>query len=306
MPLTDNAVRVAAFKWLEEQVAMRGDVLSRERLQEGFVHDGSRIPLLGPPGIFKPQALRDIPLSITTAPRGPYNDSFNAEGLLLYRYRGTDPMHSDNQGLRRAMVERTPLVYFHGIMPGKYLPVWPVFIVGDSPKTLTFTVAVDDMGYVRMAAGHTSPAEVEDEDRTKARRVYVTTMARRRLHQQGFRERVIQAYRSQCACCRLRHVELLDAAHIIPDIEPEGEPIVSNGISLCKLHHAAFDSFIFGITPDYIIHVRVDVLEEADGPMLRHGLQGLDKQKIELPRLSSALPNKKLLEKRYERFKKAG
>jgi hypothetical protein len=46
MPLTDNAVRVAAFKWLEEQVAMRGDVLSRERLQEGFVHDGSRIPLV--------------------------------------------------------------------------------------------------------------------------------------------------------------------------------------------------------------------------------------------------------------------
>ena len=43
----------------------------------------------------------------------------------------------------------------------------------------------------------------------------------------------------RCALCRLRHQELLDAAHITPDSEAEGEPLVSNGVVLCKLHHAA-------------------------------------------------------------------
>lgn len=99
------------------------------------------------------------------------------------------------------------------------------------------------------------------------------------------------------------HLELLDAAHIIPDSQPEGEPIIRNGIALCKLHHAAFDSFIIGITPDYSIEVRRDVLEEEDGPMLQHGLKLLHSQKIILPASKSNWPDQELLEQRYQRFK---
>ena len=76
------------------------------------------------------------------------------------------------------------------------------------------------------------------------------------MHQQSFRIRVIEAYRQCCAICRLKHQELLDAAHILPDKHPRGEPWVSNGLALCKLHHAAFDRHFLGITPDYIIQVR--------------------------------------------------
>ncbi|TFH46735.1 MAG: hypothetical protein E4G94_01800 [ANME-2 cluster archaeon] len=60
------------------------------------------------------------------------------------------------------------------------------------------------------------------------------------LHQRGFRERVLLAYHTQCSFCRIKHAELLDAAHIIPDSEPKSLPVVPNGISLCKLHHAGF------------------------------------------------------------------
>ena len=31
------------------------------------------------------------------------------------------------------MEARVPLIYFHGIVPGRYLASWPVFIVGDDP-----------------------------------------------------------------------------------------------------------------------------------------------------------------------------
>jgi len=126
------------------------------------------------------------------------------------------------------------------------------------------------------------------------------------LHQRKFRERVLDAYREQCALCRLRHSELLDAAHIIPDGEPGGEPVVENGIALCKLHHAAFDGFFLGIRPDYVVEVRSDILLEDDGPMLRHGLQGLHGARILLPRSKKSRPSADRLEVRYDRFLEAG
>lgn len=134
------------------------------------------------------------------------------------------------------------------------------------------------------------------------RRRYITTTVRQRLHQATFRERVLAAYQEQCALCKLKHTELLDAAHIIPDTVVGGEPVVTNGLSLCKLHHAAFDSFFIGIRPDYIIQVRSDVLREADGPMLLHGLQDLHEKRIILPRSRVQHPSHEKLETRYEEF----
>ena len=64
--LDDARVRAAAFGWLSEQVERQGDVLPRTLLAKGFLLDGVRVPLVGPQGIFKPQALRGAPLSITT------------------------------------------------------------------------------------------------------------------------------------------------------------------------------------------------------------------------------------------------
>ena len=45
---------------------------------------------------------------------------------------------------------------------------------------------------------------------------------------------------------------------------PEGKSTIENGLSLCKLHHSAYDAFIIGVTPDYVIQVRADILEEKD------------------------------------------
>ena len=199
------------------------------------------------------------------------------------------------------MNRRLPLVYCHGVVPGRYLTMWPVFVVHDSPETLVFSVAVDDVTqadvFSHSGSGRTGVAE--------ARRQYVTSLARRRLHQSAFRQRVLRAYRHQCAFCRLRHSELLDAAHIIPDTEPEGEPVVSNGISLCRLHHAAFDKFFLGVRPDRIIEVRQDLLEEIDGPTLQHAIQGLHGQLIVLPTSVSERPATEFLSERYERFLEA-
>jgi hypothetical protein len=71
-------------------------------------------------------------IAITTVADGTYQDAFGP-ALLRYRYRGSDPNHRDNAGLRE-LIDREPLVYFHALIKGKYRAVWPVFVVNDDPS----------------------------------------------------------------------------------------------------------------------------------------------------------------------------
>ncbi len=297
----DRAIRLSVFDWLTDQRAKYGEALPRTVL-EAFELHGRRIPLMGPSGIWKPAAC-ELPISIATVTSGPYSDTFDAgKGVLRYAYRGTDPRHRDNVGLRRAMLERVPLVYFHAVDRGIYAAAYPVFVVADDPTSLFFSMQVDD---VQAALTETTTTVAAAEDDSEPRRAYVTATFRRRLHQVAFRERVIRAYRARCALCRLRHLSLLDAAHITPDSDPEGEPVVSNGLALCKLHHAAFDSFFFAVRPDYVIEVRPSILAESDGPMLVVGLQEIHGRQIELPNRTAHLPDPQRLARRYDLFRAA-
>ena len=195
-----------------------------------------------------------------------------------------------------ALQRKLPLIYLHGVTPGHYIAACPAYVIGNDPVRLTFRIAVDS-GLLEAVS---TAADVV------ARRQYTSRIVRQRLHQASFRLRVLAAYHRQCAMCRLRHDELLDAAHIVGDTDPLGEPAVSNGLALCKLHHAAFDNQIVGIRPDLVIEVRRDVLDEHDGPMLLHGLQGLAGNRIAIPNRLPLQPNRKLLEQRFEVFRKAG
>lgn len=293
----DLQIRVAAFNWLSEKESTFGDVLPRKLLEQGFIFRNERIPLIAPKGIFKPKIM-DLPLSITTAPRGPYDDYFGEDNFLIYRYRGENPNHQDNIGLRKAFEQKRPLIYFHGIEPGKYLATWPVFIVADDPSNLKFKAAVDDISPVEFEANF----DKQIGESSLGKRAYLTATVKVRLHQRSFREKVLTAYRSQCTLCRLKHRELLDAAHIIPDNLPESQQTVNNGLALCKLHHAAYDSFLISISPDFVIQVRDDILEEEDGPVLQHGLKGLHKNKIILPNQKAQWPSQDALAWRYDKF----
>ena len=286
--------RAAAFTWLSKLVERGNQSLSRDLLARGFPYQGDHVRLVGPQGIFKPAQIQYYPLSITTTTKGPYSDSFDSSGnYLLYSYRGTNPEFHENRRLRDAMRDRVPLIYFYSTVPSQYMAIFPVFIVGDDPSRLTFTVAADDPLQLQY--------ERDDAD-DNVRRQYVTRQVRQRMHQRSFRDRVLRAYREQCSICRLRHADLLDAAHITPDSDEGGEPIISNGLSLCKIHHAAFDRDYFGIRPDYRIVVRPEIMEEKDGPMLKAGLQQIDNSKLILPRSVRERPDPDRLQARYKQF----
>ena len=51
--------------------------------------------------------------------------------------------------------------------------------------------------------------------------------------------------------------------------------------------------------------VRLDILEEIDGPMLLHGLQGFQGRLIHVPHADHLKPNRDFLAERYARFSRA-
>lgn len=299
----DDRLRAAAFAYLDELRRRQGEHISYRDL-ESFRFEGRRISLIQRMRGIRVVSGFDAALSILTTYRArpedrPYEDAEGPDGYLRYKWRGTDPENYDNVALRRAMQLGKPLVWFVGVAPGTYLPVYPVWLVGEEPEQHQFVVAVSE----DMRDQWLDPALVHPVD-LALRRQYAQAVVKQRLHQRVFRERVLVAYNSQCALCRLRHPELLDAAHIKEDAEG-GEPVVPNGLAMCAIHHRAFDAQVLGIRPDYVVEVRKDVREEEDGPTLRHALQGLHKSEIILPRQRAAWPDRELLEERFERFLEA-
>lgn len=71
------------------------------------------------------------------------------------------------------------------------------------------------------------------------------------------------------------------------------------------LHHAAFDRHILGIRPDFVVEVQMDILNEKDGPMLQHGLQGFQGKTILRPTSRVLWPRPDFLAERYEEFRRA-
>lgn len=294
----DAALRVALFTRLDLLTANSADGTVRSADVNDLVFEGRPFQVIGQRGIRSVAGL-DAALSFTTVFRRPgasrpYDDEIGPDGLLRYKYRGTDPEHPDNRALRHAMTQGLPLAYFVGVAPGVYVPHFPVFLVAEDRERQEFSVALDEAQRL-----------VDVTHMSADLRRYNERLTRQRLHQVQFRVRVLRAYDGACAMCRLRHPELLDAAHILPDSHPQGQPVVPNGLSLCKIHHAAYDRHILGVRPDLVLEVRGDVLAEVDGPMLRHGLQDLDGERLVVPRAARDRPDPTRLEARYEAFRAA-
>ncbi len=301
--MNEQEIRAALFLWLKQKEARYGGIFTRNELIYDFSFNNNRITLMGPTGIWIPKGF-DVPISITTTSNGPYDDGFSEDGILRYKYRGTNPNHRDNVGLQKAYYNRTPLVYFHSIYPGKYQAVWPIFIMKDDPSNLQVEAAIDPAYNQQQYLPSIPEMPMTDDESVLSIRKYITTLTRHRLHQSAFREFVLNAYDRSCTICRLQHPELLDAAHIIPDSHEFGLPVVSNGLSLCKIHHSAYDQNIIGISPDYKLSVREDILHEVDGPMLEVGLKSIEGQQINLPKRIEDRPDRDRLAMRYEEFKK--
>jgi putative restriction endonuclease len=81
------------------------------------------------------------------------------------------------------------------------------------------------------------------------RRTVVRTITQR-LREASFKRRVLTAYNSQCAFCSLQ-LKLVDAAHIVPVAQEGSTDNTSNGLTLCSLHHRAYDNGLITIDESF-------------------------------------------------------
>lgn len=295
---SETAVRLAALDWVDA-VSLGGTIpVTRDQLAKDFLVGGERFPLVDRArGIRKPRGWTSALSIMSAMPRAgrtrAYEDNEGADGLQRYNLRADEGGAADNDGLRVALRERTPLIWFYGIAPGLFNAVSPVWLTAEEPDSHQFVVALSEGQRTLMP---NSPVE-------EGLRRYIVAETKRRLHQPLFASRVMLAYQTRCAVCALGHRALLDAAHILPDGHAHGAPVVTNGLALCKIHHAAYDGNILGIRPDYVVQIHHRLLDEIDGPMLRHGLQDHhDRRLMTVPGRADERPDPERLMERYAQF----
>jgi putative restriction endonuclease len=292
-PTEQALIRRDIFRWLDEKQQQGQFDFSREELST-YTWQGVNIRLVDPQGgIWNPREF-DTTLTILSTRNGPYDDVVEEEGMFV-RYAYANAERGTNTKLKRAFVTQEPLIYFAPSAVGRanrYVAHYPVYIAKDDEKAREFVVALAEEFQL-----FADPLEMGMDERQWAER---RVMAR--VHQPLFRAKVMTAYSTTCAVCELKHVELLDAAHIIPDAHELGRAVVPNGLSLCKIHHAAYDRNFMGISPDYVVQVNGELLAEVDGPMLKHGIQEMHGRKIQLPKAEIDWPGKENLAFRFDQF----
>ena len=299
----DDKMRMTAFEQVQRLYDLH-ESLTTNDLKAGFYYEGNRIPLVNPQrGIFKPKKMRYL-LSIRTVFPAPgkkvwYDDQreihrriIESEDTLDYAFMGQDPNAADNQWLLEAFKNQVPVIYFLGIAPGRYQAIIPAFISDWDPNALI----------ARVVFGVPNQDNISIPQSIQERR-YALRVVKQRLHQSSFREAVIAAYNGRCAVSGLPERRLLDAAHIISDKnEFMGQPVITNGLPLSKIHHSAFDSNLIGINPDYRLHVSERLLSQNDGPMLESFKQ-LNGNKLRLPTRLIDYPDRERLAIRFEEFR---
>ncbi len=287
-------LRLEVFADLELFIESRGGFASFDELTGFVMRNGLRMPLLDKGrGIRNPQQL-DVSLTIMSASDGgrnnPYDDAIDrGTGLLRYSWAKGPVDAGDNRKLLAALETGTPIILFEKPLPNLYVPVFPVHVIDVDLENRHFIVDLDDSGM------RTSRAVTLDKK-------YVDRLVKQRVHQPMFRARVLSAYSKRCAVCTLKYPELLDAAHIISDSDERGLPVVTNGMAMCKIHHAAYDQNFLGVSPDYVVHINETLLADRDGPMLQFGLQAMNGKALELPSRRDDRPDRDYLAERFEQF----
>jgi len=285
----ERAFREALMRSLVESAEAGDGTLARADLTHFHFEDRDWRLVDESRGIRNPADL-ETTLAIIHNPRGPYADREISPGVWEYAYE-KGSLEGSNTKLRRAHELALPVIFFLKLDTAVFVPVSLAFVIDDDRERRVFTVALEEVG---LLADPLHPTELQ--------RRYAERIVRQRMHQPAFRGLVLRAYALRCTVCSLHHGALLDAAHIVPDGEPLGTPTTPNGLALCKIHHAAYDQNMLGVSPDYTVAINREVLAEVDGPMLRHGLQEMHGRTITLPARRTDRPDRDLLAWRWEKF----
>lgn len=271
-----------------------GEAVPARELTKGFDFEGQRINLVAwSRGIFKPEQLGDGPLTVLSSLASGYEDEHLEGDVMLYDY--APPAYEwANTGIKRLAELGRPLIMLKQVKgkPGtEYMVIAPVAILGFDDAARTFRLSLADS--VADAEGISTPQP------SVFSKQYAETITMARLHQAHFRREVLGAYGGRCCVCELRERPLLDAAHILADRLPEGVPTVKNGLSMCAVHHRAYDTGLLLVTEEYRVEIPREKLAFPEDSAARiltdhHG------RAIRLPGRASERPEPGFLRRKNE------
>lgn len=291
----ERVFRESLFNKVIELANAHDGMLSRQELSE-FVYEEEVVRLIDPQGgIWNPGAswtaspALSATLSVNTTLSGIYDDQEVADGLWRYDYQ-SGGVEGKNTKLRKAWELQLPIIWFRQQEIGRRYVPYLVYVVDDFPE----------LGYCLISPDLSLSLAIKTGDEIQKR--YALREMKQRLHQPAFRARVLSAYGVRCAVCNLQMGALLEGAHITPDSDPNSSTKVNNGISLCTIHHSAYDAVLLGIDTDFSIHIRADVMQESDGPMLKYGLQEMHGKDLILPSQQEHWPDLSRLSHRFHEF----
>lgn len=127
-------------------------------------------------------------------------------------------------------------------------------------------------------------------------------VVKQRINQAFFRSAVMSSYNFRCCVSGIGSPELLEACHIIDwaqDTNNRTNP--QNGLCMNPFFHKAYDKYLLSITPDLVIIISEELIQNASEGAFKDYLIDLKGGKITSP--DKFFPRKDFLELHYERFK---
>ncbi len=159
------------------------------------------------------------------------------------------------------------------------------------------TLHDDILRAVRINAGNAEPATKNSRAQERQETAEGFDLVRRRSRDPAFSKAVLDAYGERCAVCefsvRLHDTPVaLDAAHIKwHRAGGRDRDKVSNGLSLCALHHRLFDAGAFTLSRTYTVVTAA----AAVGPGKDESLERFSRRSIVLPEKADDHPDLKSL-----------
>ena len=115
----------------------------------------------------------------------------------------------------------------------------------------------------------------------------------RKKRDPNFKIKVYDAYNNKCAMCGIG-LKLIEAAHIVPFSHKLGTDEIDTGISLCSIHHDAYDRSLIYFNEKFDIIINESKMEYLEKVGLDFGYRKFEKlsfDKIQLPNNHTHRPN---------------
>lgn len=211
---------------------------------------------------------------------GPYTDNISG-GIFYYDGEGLEgdqKLTTANKSLTEANTDFRPIYGFRQeASEGKWKYIGLLEVLDydyarkNNRKVYEFKLRQKNIESIDEVLDEESKIEQDSSlptPKLETERKTVSSQLSRKVRDEAFRRKIKKIYNDTCVVCRKKRYTNakypeVQAAHIYP-VEKNGTDDLRNGITLCRLHHWAFDGGLFSITDELKTIVKKELLNDKN------------------------------------------